>query len=52
MREGDGKIASGALAVTTHEIGLADDHVGNIFPCRASTAGPSSCTVSCTVPRS
>jgi hypothetical protein len=52
MQEGDGKIASWAEAVTTHEIGLLDDPVGNIFPCRASRAGPSSCTVSCTVPRS
>ena len=36
VHKGDGRNVSGVEAVTTREIGLVDDRVGNISSCRAS----------------
>ena len=39
MPNSDGRNVSGVEAVTTREIGLVDDHVGNIISCRAFEGG-------------
>lgn len=39
MHKGNGRNVSAVEAVTRHEIGLVDGHVGNISSCRAFEGG-------------